>query len=237
MEAPMHAWKFSGTEVVQLLAVLMVAVCLVPAGAHLFELPHKMALPPEQYMTVQAIYAGWSLFGIPIAIALVLTASDTWLVRSNRAAFALSLVALLCLIATQAIFWTFTYPMNVGSANWTRMPENFEAARRQWEYSHAVNAVVTFAALVAITLSAVGDRHALSQAAEWLGLSFVVGSRDELGVFLRLALERQEVVVAATSTWETAAQRRPCLVHCAAALLRIKEAARHSENLVGLSPH
>ena len=109
----MHTWSVSGTEAVQLLAVLLVAVCLVPAGAHLFELPHKMALPSDQYMTVQGIYAGWALFGIPIAIALVLTASHTRLVRSDRAAFALSLVALLCLVATQAIFWTFTYPMNV----------------------------------------------------------------------------------------------------------------------------
>ena len=48
--------------------------------------------------------------------------------------------------------------MNVASANWTRMPENFDVARQQWEYSHAVNAVLTFAALVAITPSAVGGR-------------------------------------------------------------------------------
>ena len=39
------------------------------------------------------------------------------------------------------------------------MPDNFEAARRQWEYSHAVNAVLTFAALCAVTLSAVGGKR------------------------------------------------------------------------------
>ena len=37
--------------------------------------------------------------------------------------------------------------------NWTINPQDFEAARRQWEYSHAVNAVLTFVALVTITLS------------------------------------------------------------------------------------
>jgi hypothetical protein len=49
--------------------------------------------------------------------------------------------------------------MNVASNNWTVTPENFEAARRQWEYSHAVNAVVTSVAFVAITLSVLVDRR------------------------------------------------------------------------------
>jgi hypothetical protein len=45
--------------------------------------------------------------------------------------------------------------MNVESNNWTVTPADFEAARRQWEYSHAVSAVLTFIALVAITTSVV----------------------------------------------------------------------------------
>jgi len=45
--------------------------------------------------------------------------------------------------------------MNVASDNWTVAPEDFEAARRQWEYSHAVNAVLTFMALIAITISVI----------------------------------------------------------------------------------
>jgi hypothetical protein len=136
-------------------AVLLVAICLVPAAAHLLELPRKLAMPPAQYMIVQDIYAGWALFGIPILAALILTAMHAATVRADRVAFALSIAAFLCLAATQVIFWSFTYPMNAASANWTRMPDNFEAARRQWEYSHAANAVITFAALAAITLSAI----------------------------------------------------------------------------------
>jgi hypothetical protein len=41
----------------------------------------------------------------------------------------------------------------VATNNWTITPQDFEAARRQWEYSHAVNAVLTFVALLTITLS------------------------------------------------------------------------------------
>jgi hypothetical protein len=134
-----------------LLAVVSVAMCLVPSGAHFFELANKVAMSPPEYMTVQKIYAGWSFFGIAIITALLLTLLHTFTVRRDRTAFLLSLVAFLCLAATQGIFWMFTYPMNVASNNWTVTPADFEAARRQWEYSHAVNAVLTFAALVAVT--------------------------------------------------------------------------------------
>src|SRR5262245_38034852 len=135
-------------ESVRLVTIVMVALCLVPAGAHFFELANKMSLSPAEYMTVQKIYAGWSLFGIPIITALLLTLIHTFMVRHHRRAFKLSLSAALCLAVTQLIFWRFTYPINVASNNWTVTPETFETARRQWEYSHAVNAVLTLVAFV-----------------------------------------------------------------------------------------
>ena len=141
-------------ESVRLLAVISVALCLVPAGAHFFELANKMSLSTAEYMTTQKIYAGWSFFGVAIIAALLFTLTHTLMVRAEHMAFLLSLIALLCLGATQVIFWTFTYPMNAATNNWTVIPQDFEAARLQWEYSHAVNAVLTFVALVTITLSA-----------------------------------------------------------------------------------
>jgi hypothetical protein len=137
----------------QLLAIASTALYLVPTGAHLFELVSKMTMPQSEYMTVQKIYAGWSLFGIVIVIALLATLLHTVLVRADRRALALSLAAFVALAATQAMFWMFTYPINVATRNWTMVPEPFEAARRQWEYSHAANAVLTFAALIALILS------------------------------------------------------------------------------------
>src|SRR5262249_28013481 len=144
---------------VRLLTIVLVALCLVPAGAHFFELASKMSLSPAAYMTVQKIYAGWSLFGIPIITALLLTLIHTFMVRNDRPGFIMSLSAALCLAATLVIFWLFTYPINVLSKNWTFLPEPFEAARRQWEYSHAVNAVLTFIAFVSFTLSVLGQRR------------------------------------------------------------------------------
>src|SRR5262249_28349380 len=63
-----------------------------------------------EYMTTQKIYAGWSFFCVAIIAAIVFTLTHALMVRAERAAFLLSLTALLCLGATQLIFWTF----NVG---------------------------------------------------------------------------------------------------------------------------
>jgi hypothetical protein len=84
---------------VRVCALLLVALCLVPAGAHLSELPNKIGLPRDQYMLVQQIYRGWALFGIIIFAALAATATQAVLMRHERRAFYASLLALLCLAA------------------------------------------------------------------------------------------------------------------------------------------
>lgn len=135
---------------VRVVAIASVALYLVPTGAHLFELPHTMALSPADYMVAQQVYRGWSLFGIVAFVALLATLLHALMRRGQRAVRVLSLVAFLCCIGTQAIFWIFTYPMNVATNNWTSVPPHFDAARRQWEYSHAASAVLTFLSLIAI---------------------------------------------------------------------------------------
>lgn len=151
--------------VVRVLGLAGIALYLVPTGAHLFELPGKMAMSPEDYMVVQRIYTGWALFGVVVFPAILLTLLHAIMLRRDRGPLMLSLSALLCLVATQVIFWLFTYPMNVASRNWTVTPEPFEAARRQWEYSHAASALLTFVALVTFAI-AVASRE---RRPEWRG--------------------------------------------------------------------
>jgi hypothetical protein len=109
-------------------------------------------------MTVQQIYRGWALFGIVIYGALLTTAVHAGLVRNQRTPFLLSLVAFLCIVATQVIFWTYTYPANAVTNNWTAAPADLETIRRQWEYSHAVNAILTFIAFCALAISILESR-------------------------------------------------------------------------------
>jgi hypothetical protein len=51
------------TKLLQFASVLFAALALVPAGAHLLELKHKIALPGNEYLVVQQLYRGWNLAG------------------------------------------------------------------------------------------------------------------------------------------------------------------------------
>jgi ribose/xylose/arabinose/galactoside ABC-type transport system permease subunit len=129
------------------------ALALGPALAHLLELPNKINLSREDYLTVQQIYRGWALLGIVVAGALVSTLILTILARRERRPFIFSLLAFLCIVGTQVVFWTYTYPANQATNNWTMLPENWAALRRQWEYSHAAGAGLNLVAFSALVLS------------------------------------------------------------------------------------
>jgi hypothetical protein len=134
-------------------SLLFTALSMGAALAHLFELPNKINLPSDEYLTVQQIYRGWSLLGIVVVGALISTLLLTIMIRKQESVFALTLTALLCIGATQIIFWIFTYPVNQQTNNWTILPANWTELRKQWEYSHATSAVLDLIALVTLILS------------------------------------------------------------------------------------
>jgi hypothetical protein len=147
-----------GLRIAQFLAIVLTAMALVPAGAHFFELPNKIGLPQEPYFIVQNIYRGWALFGIVLIGALVANLALTVLVRHQRGPFRLALLAFLLVAGTLVVFFTWTYPTNQATANWTEVPAIWQDLRLQWEYAHAANAFLTFVALCAVTLSTLMTR-------------------------------------------------------------------------------
>lgn len=75
-------------------------------------------------------------------------------VRADRTALVLACAAAALIALNLAIFMVWTQPVNAVTNNWSARPENWQALRTQWEYSHAVNAGVTFLAFCAATLAA-----------------------------------------------------------------------------------
>jgi hypothetical protein len=135
------------------LSLLFCSLALAPAMAHLLELPNKIGLPRDAYLTVQHIYDGWALLGFVVYGAIFSTLALAVLTRRRGREFAYALTAFLCMVGTQAIFWSFTFPANRASANWTMLPDDWLALRAQWEYSHAASALLNLAALLAVILS------------------------------------------------------------------------------------
>jgi hypothetical protein len=141
-------------RILHIVAVVLTALELVPTGAHFFELPNKIGLAREPYLAVQHIYNGWAWFGIVLIAAIAANLALAFLLRWGGRRHGASLAAGLLLAATLAVFFAWTYPANLATANWTTMPADWQPLRAQWETSHAVNAVLTFAALCLTAVAA-----------------------------------------------------------------------------------
>ena len=146
-------------KLLQFVAVVLTALALVPGGAHLFAMPNKINLGASDYFIVQGIYRGWAFLGIVLIGAVLANLTLTILIREQRPPFVFALISLLCLLATLAIFFAYTFPANQVTNNWTDVPANWQQLRSQWEISHAVNAAITFAAFCSLTISVLLTRE------------------------------------------------------------------------------
>jgi hypothetical protein len=143
---------------VKIAALAFTALILIPSGAHLFELPAKIDLDRDAYFIVQGIYMGWAAFFLPIVAAIAangLLFARLRRTRPTKARWALLSAGLI--LVSLAVFFAFVFPGNQATENWTMQPENWDALRHRWEYGHATNAVLVFAALIATAIAAVED--------------------------------------------------------------------------------
>lgn len=101
-------------QTIEIISILLVALAMAPALAHVLEFPGKSRLTKDAYLTVQPIYyPGFTIAGsmgevgglISVFVVLLLTPRGT-------SAFWLRLVALFAMLGMEVIFWLFTQPAN-----------------------------------------------------------------------------------------------------------------------------
>jgi hypothetical protein len=137
-------------------ALILGGLILVPSGAHLLETSHKFGMDHDTYFAVQRIYAGWALSGIAIFGAVVVDVVLFLHMRArDRSAALLALAAATQIGLGLIVFFTWVYPANVATANWTALSADWEPLRQQWEYGHAAIAILTLGAFIAISVSVV----------------------------------------------------------------------------------
>jgi hypothetical protein len=71
----------------QFVSIVLTALALVPGGAHLFALPNKIHLSETDYSITQAVYWGWSLFGIVLIEAILANFALAIAIRNQRRPF------------------------------------------------------------------------------------------------------------------------------------------------------
>jgi Domain of unknown function (DUF1772) len=154
----------------QAASLAIVAIALAPALAHALELPGKLRLGREDYLTVQAIYyPGFTRAGIAepaSSLALLLLA---FLTPAGTAAFWLTLAALVATLAMQAIFWLRTQPVNriwvrdldlgradaafFGTGPSAGAAADWTVLRDRWEGSHVARAACAAAAFLLLAIA------------------------------------------------------------------------------------
>lgn len=140
-------------DAVFFIALLATALALGAALAHALELPNKIGMSGEHYFIVQRAYDGWNRLAYLLAVELFGMLGVAVLYRAEPRVLTPALVALACLLAAQATFWTWTFPANQATANWTVQPDNWEAWRRQWELSHLAGAGFQALAMAALVVA------------------------------------------------------------------------------------
>jgi hypothetical protein len=139
----------------QVLTLLLTALAMIPAGAHILELSNKVGLSRDEYRTAQKLYRGWQFAGIIVVGALLSTLALTMRSRGEPESFIAAAVAFACIAGTQVIFWSATFPVNRRTANWSTLTDNWARLRARWEYSHAASAILNLIAFVSVSVAVV----------------------------------------------------------------------------------
>ena len=152
----------------QVAAVMVVALATALAVAHALEFPGKKRLDEATYRAVQRIYyPGFTLGGIAEIPAILATAVLLVPAPAASVAFWLVLIAVLCAAAMHALYWLVTHPVNrfwmegqpvsasgaafFGPAGKRQgPPPDWTALRDRWEYSHVARAVLGGISLLAL---------------------------------------------------------------------------------------
>jgi hypothetical protein len=142
-----------GYDVIFFVALLATALALGAALAHALELPNKINLAKDEYFVVQKAYRGWNQLGYLLVIELIAMLMVAVLSRHEPRVLWPTIIAIVCLIAAQTVFWIFTYPANVATDNWTAVPSQWEDVRTRWEYSHLAGAAFQVMAMSALIVA------------------------------------------------------------------------------------
>lgn len=145
--------RVRGSSIAFFVALLATALLLGPALAHALSLPNKIGVGGDEYFVMQRAYDGWANLAWLISVeftGLLAVAIIHWRDKALRAPILISFASV---ILAQIVFWTFTFPANAATENWTMQPENWAALRAQWEYSHLGGAALQVLAMAALIVA------------------------------------------------------------------------------------
>jgi hypothetical protein len=124
---------------------------------HDLEIPGKQQLSGGEWLAVQhTFYGGFAILGgLAEVLGLLSTALLAYLLRAQRTAFVLTLIAAVCFAGMLAVFAFGNNLLNQQIAAWTpqTLPANWRATRGAWDGFHALSSVLAGIALVTLLIA------------------------------------------------------------------------------------
>ena len=130
-------------NVLRLLAVVLTGLALIRPMMDLAAVPSVISLPKDDYAAVQYANKAWAWLDLirlasffSIVGLLIVEREHNRVIWPIRGAF----IAQLCIII---LYVAFTLPINITTFHWTFFPEsNWVWLRTEWEYAHALSAII-----------------------------------------------------------------------------------------------
>jgi len=147
----LRTWRF--------LTLMLASLSLSPSMAHLLEMPQRLKFNQQLWVDVTVfsnVYRWFGSVGALFEVGAILAAiALTILVRKHRSVFYWTLAGTLLLITAFVSWILFIAPMNAEFAQWLTnpIPADWTRYRDQWEYAHAINAVIKLLALSLLVFS------------------------------------------------------------------------------------
>lgn len=167
-------------QLLQIVAILLVAGAMSLSLAHALEYPGKMRLDRQAYLATQQIYyPGFTFGGLAEVLGVVATLLLVIVTPAGSAGYWLTLCAFVAMLCMHAAYWMLTHPVNnfwledvelknagrgffafdpFGRSAGGEAAPDWTELRDRWEGSHIVRAGFSMLALTLLVVAAVVDR-------------------------------------------------------------------------------
>ena len=142
-------------RMLRFLTLMLTALTVGMAFAHLLQMPAKLAYPGPQWLLLQqTLYGNFRVLGTLIDAGAVICALAL-VVQVRQPARGWTLFGAMCLLGAHVAWWIAVVPLNAQIAQYTAhtLPPDWTQLRLDWEYAHATRFALQAAALAALVLS------------------------------------------------------------------------------------
>lgn len=146
-----QTWRF--------VTIMLTSFSLSLSMAHLLEFPQRMQFDRQLWVGVTVFENVYRLFGTVGAAfelgAILASIVLLFLLPRRSSTFYWTLAGTILLILALISWFSFVTPMNAVFATWLNnpIPQDWIRYRNQWEYAHAINALIKILGLSLLVIS------------------------------------------------------------------------------------